>query len=181
MILVLQAHPYPDRSRANQALTDAITGLDGVTVRSLYDRYPDFDIDVPAEQAALTGARVVVWQHPLYWYAAPALLKLWFEKVLTPGWAYGPGQRALRGKRCLWAVTTGGDDDDYAPDGCHRHPFATFVPVVRQTAQFCGMTWLEPFVVHGAHTLDDAALEAAGTRYRQRLVALRRAEETDHA
>ena len=117
MILVLQAHPYPDRSRANQALTDAITGLDGVTVRSLYDRYPDFDIDVPSEQAALAGARVVVWQHPLYWYAAPALLKLWFEKVLTAGWAYGPGERALRGKRCLWAVTSGGDGDDYRPGG----------------------------------------------------------------
>ena len=38
MLLVILAHPYPDRSLANRTLLEAIDGLDGVTVRSLYDR-----------------------------------------------------------------------------------------------------------------------------------------------
>jgi glutathione-regulated potassium-efflux system ancillary protein KefF len=96
MIVVVQAHPYPDRSRANLALTQAILGLDRIEVRSLYDLYPDFSINVDAEKRALAAAAVVVWQHPLYWDTAPALMKLWFEKVLTPGWAYGPGGEAAR-------------------------------------------------------------------------------------
>lgn len=172
MILVVQAHPYPDRSRANRALGSAVEGLPGVEIRSLYDRYPDFSIDVAAEQRALAACSVVVWQHPLYWYTVPALLKLWFEKVLALGWAYGPGGRALVGKRCLWVTTTGADEAGYSAAGAHEHPFEVFVPVVRQTARFCGMTWLDPLIVHGAHRLEADALEAAGAAYRARLEAL---------
>jgi glutathione-regulated potassium-efflux system ancillary protein KefF len=175
-VVVVQAHPYPDRSHANRALAAAIEGLAGIAVRSLYDLYPDFAIDVEAEQRALAPAAVVVWQHPLYWYTTPALLKLWFEKVLTAGWAYGPGGVALRGKGCLWVVTTGGEADDYVPDGIHQHIFEAFMPVVRQTALFCGMSWLEPMVVHGAHRLTAAELAEIGARYRACLAALVAAE-----
>ena len=180
-IVVVQAHPYPHHSRANRALGQALEGLAGVEVRSLYALYPDFWIDVEAEQQALDAASVVVWQHPLYWYTSPALLKLWFEKVLTAGWAYGPGGVALRGKRCLWVVTTGGDELDYSPAGVHQHAFDTFAAVVRQTAQFCGMIWLDPLVVHGAPGLEPAALEEYGARYRAYLTALRAEEGDDHA
>lgn len=172
MILVLQAHPYPDRSRANRALGLAIEGLPGVAIRSLYDLYPDFAVDVEAEQRALEACSIVVWQHPLYWYSAPALLKLWFEKVLTFGWAYGPGGRALLGKRCLWVTTTGADAESYTPEGTSEHAFEAFVPAIRQTAKFCGMTWLDPMIVHGVMGMERAELEAAGARYRARLEAL---------
>ena len=178
MILVILAHPYPDRSTANRALAQGLDGLAGVEVRSLYDLYPDFAIDAAAERQALAAASVVVWQHPIYWYSPPALLKLWFEKVLTSGWAWGPGGNALRGKRCLWVVTTGGDGGDYLPAGMHGYPFDAFVPAVRQTAEFCGMEWVEPVIVHDARRLDAAALEAWGARYRSRLAALAAEERT---
>jgi glutathione-regulated potassium-efflux system ancillary protein KefF len=176
MVLVIQAHPYPDRSRANRALGRAIEGLAGLEVRSLYDLYPDFSIDVAAEQAALLRASTIVWQHPIYWYTAPALLKLWFEKVLLVGWAYGKGGNALHGKRCLWVTTTGADDRAYQRSGEHRYPFEAFVPVVQQTAQFCGMTWLEPMVVKGAHRIPFPELQAAAAVYRARLEGLVREE-----
>jgi glutathione-regulated potassium-efflux system ancillary protein KefF len=176
MVLVIQAHPYPDRSRANKALSRAIEGLEGLEVRSLYDLYPDFSIDAPAEQEALTHASTVVWQHPIYWYTAPALLKLWFEKVLLVGWAYGRGGTALRGKQCLWVTTAGADDRGYSATGEHQYPFEAFVPVMQQTAQFCGMRWLEPIVVKGAHRITDRELDGFGTRYRERLEALVREE-----
>lgn len=172
MILVLQAHPYPDRSRANRELGRAIKTLPGVEIRSLYDLYPDFSIDVESEQRALAACSTVVWQHPLYWYSVPALFKLWFEKVLTLGWAYGRGGRALVGKRCLWVTTTGADADGYSPTGMHAHPFSAFVPVVQQTAQFCGMIWLEPIILHGAHHVDATDLTAAAAGYRARLEEL---------
>lgn len=172
MILVLQAHPYPDRSHANRALGRAIEGLANVEIRSLYDLYPDYAINVDDEQRALSACSAVVWQHPLYWYTVPALLKLWFEKVLTLGWAYGRDGRALQGKRCLWVTTTGSDIDGYSATGIHGHPFEAFVPVVRQTAQFCGMVWLDPIILHGVHQLEPAELAAEGARYRARLEAL---------
>lgn len=171
MIVVVFAHPYPRHSRACAALVKAIEGIDNVQVRSLYDRYPDFDIDAEAERAALAPARLVAWLHPTYWYAAPAMMHLWFERVLVKGWAYGDGGTALAGKDCLWITTTGGDEQAYTPAGRHGHPFDAFVPVIEQTARFCGMNWLDPFVVHGAHIVDDATLAAACEKLRARIAA----------
>jgi glutathione-regulated potassium-efflux system ancillary protein KefF len=174
VITVFFAHPHPRRSIANKALLAAIADLSGVSIHPLYERYPDFAIDVSAERELLARSRVVVWQAPLYWYTVPALLKLWFEQVLSEGWAFGEGGTALAGKDALWVTTTGAAAAEFAPEGRHRFTFAQFEPVVRQTAQFCGMNWQEPLVVHAAHRLDAAALAAAAGGYRERLTQLLR-------
>ncbi len=171
--LVVFAHPYPGSSRAGARLLAAIRDLPELAVRSLYDLYPDFDIDVPGEQRALEGARRLVLLHPVYWYTTPALLKHWFDQVLAKGWAYGPGGEALAGKECLWVPTTGGDAIAYSTEGRHHHPFDTYVPVVEQTVRYCGMRWLDPHVVHGAHLVSDEALDARALELRQRLEAVR--------
>lgn len=171
MILVVHAHPYPQRSHAGAAILREIGGLPGLEVRSLYDLYPDFDIDAAAEQDALRRAALVAWLHPIYWYSVPGLLKLWFDKVLVSGFAFGDGGDALAGKPCLWVPTTGGKDEDYRPGGRHDHPFRDFVPVVEMTARYCGMQWLEPLVVHDAEGGDEAALAARGRQLRERLAA----------
>jgi len=98
MILIIYAHPYPRHSHANKRMLEQARTLDGVEVRSLYQLYPDFNIDIAAEQEAISRADLVVWQHPLQWYSVPPLLKLWMDKVLTHGWAYGEGGTALHGK-----------------------------------------------------------------------------------
>jgi len=45
---------------ASGALAAAVRDLPGVEIRALYDRYPDFDIDVAAEQALHDPARAAV-------------------------------------------------------------------------------------------------------------------------
>jgi glutathione-regulated potassium-efflux system ancillary protein KefF len=170
VITLIHAHPHPRRSRAGTALLAAVSDLPGLAVRSLYDLYPDFAIDVAAEQAALNASRLLIWQHPVYWYGPPALLKLWFEQVLAAGWAY-EGGRALAGKDCLWVCSTGAPFEAYAPGGKHGHEFAAFEPAMRQTALFCGMRWLDPLVLHGVGRTSDAALAEAAQTYRARLLA----------
>lgn len=49
----------------------------------------------------------------MQWYSIPPLLKLWIDKVLSHGWAYGHGGKALHGKHLLWAVTTGGGESHF--------------------------------------------------------------------
>ncbi len=172
-IALIYAHPYAEQSLANRELLAAVDDLPFVTRRSLYDLYPDFDIDVEAEQHALAAADLIVLQHPVYWYSTPALLKLWIDDVLALGWAYGEGGTALVGKSMQWVVTTGGDFRAYAPEGPHGHPFEVFVAPMRQTARFCGMHWLEPLVVHDAHA-DRQQVATAGQRYRERLHGFRK-------
>jgi glutathione-regulated potassium-efflux system ancillary protein KefF len=172
MICLVFAHPYPSRSRANAALLAAVRDLPGVAVRSLYDLYPDFDLDVAAERAALEPVHAVVWMCPLYWYSVPGLLKHWFDQVLTEGWAFGEGGRALAGKRALWVVTTGGHDAAYAASGVHGQPFERYAAPLAQLARFCGMEWLTPFVVHGAHDIGEDALREHAGRLAERIAAL---------
>ena len=173
MICVIHAHPYPSRSRVNRALAEALAKLPGVDLRSLYALYPDFDIDVAAEQEALARAQLVVWMHPLYWYSVPSLLKHWFDKVLEFGWAYGDGVGALRGKSCLWVPIAGGSEATFESGGLHGHPFASFAPPIEQTARFCGMRWEPPHVVYEADDADEVRLSQLVTNLTQRLARWR--------
>lgn len=168
------AHPYPRKSRAGRRLLEAVEGLPFVTVRSLYALYPDFAIDVDAEQQRLLETDLLVWQTPFYWYGAPAMLQLWFEKVLTRGFAYGNGGTQVRGKRVLWVTTTGGPLEAYQPGSMHGHPFESYVPAYQQTATFCGMHWEPPLVFHGAHLSDASVVASFAETYRERLQTLAR-------
>ena len=173
-VLVLVAHPDIARSRVTRALAAQARLLPSadVEVRDLYALYPDYLIDIEAEQAALAAARTVVWVHPVQWYSMPALMKLWMDDVLAFRWAYGPGGRALAGK-CLWlAVSTGGAEASYRkPDGAET-PFERFLPPYRQTAEMVGMRFLDPLVFHGAHRAEAHEVHAHAHAFALRLQAL---------
>ena len=62
-MLVILADPQREHSQANRALADAARAA-GAEVRDLYTRYPDYLVDVAAEQAALTGAAGAAWRAP---------------------------------------------------------------------------------------------------------------------
>ena len=63
-----------EQSRAAASMLDALqatlaapqAGLQ-IELRDLYARYPDYLLDVPAEQAALAGEDLLVWLHPIHW------------------------------------------------------------------------------------------------------------------
>lgn len=170
-ILVIAAHPQLDHSRATRALMEAAARLDParVQVRDLYALYPDYFIDVATEQALLARAKLLVWLHPVHWYSMPPLLKLWLDEVFAFGWAYGPGGKALSGKDLWLAASTGGPQASYRPDGYNRYFFDAFLHPYEQTAALCGMRWLPPLVLHGAHRASDAQLAAQATLFTQHL------------
>ncbi len=170
--LVIVAHPALQQSRANRTLMQAARGAGShVEVVDLYALYPDYLIDVAAEQARLAAAQLVVWQHPIQWYATPALMKLWIDEVLAFGWAYGPGGTALRGKDLWLAASTGGPQESYRPDSYNRYFFDAFLPPYEQTATLCGMRFLPPLMLHGAQRASAAEIDAHAAVYAQRLAS----------
>lgn len=168
-ILVLAAHPDLRHSRVNRALMQATQGLSNVTLRDLYALYPDHVIDVPAEQALAAQADLIVWLHPIHWYSMPPLMKLWLDEVLTLGWAYGHDGRALRGKDLWLVATTGGTEEAYSPQGYNRYFFDAFLPPYEQTATLCGLRFLPPLVLHGAHAVSRSDFETHVAVYQNRL------------
>lgn len=180
-LLLVHAHPNTPPSRVNAALLAAARTVPGVTPHELYDVYPHFFVDARREQALVEAHDAVVFQHPLYWYSVPPLLKQWFDVVLEEGWAYGHGATATVGKAWAHALTTAGSAASYArtldpaeePTGrANVYALDDYVKPWHQSARLCGMRWQAPFVVHSAEAFDDAALDAACSRYRDWLAAL---------
>lgn len=159
--LILLAHPTPSRSIVTRALCETLAAQPDVTVRNLYQLYPDFDIDVPAEQQALLQADLVIWLTPVHWYSVPALMKHWFDQVLTHGWAYGHGTQALRGKSAWWVTSAGADASAYRAHGMHGHAFADYAITIERIGDYCGMHSLPHWVMHAGHSATPPEREAA--------------------
>lgn len=174
-VLVIFAHPAYHKSQANQQLIAAISTLDGVDVHDIYQLYPNGIIDTLAEQRLLQDYDILVFQHPFYWYSAPALLKEWMDHVLTQTYMY-PRQNMspVAIDKLLTVITCGGSLVSYQSDGYNRHDIRDFLLPFQQTAVLCGMEYLPPFVVDGVHKNGDRKrLSAYAEQYRQVLIALR--------
>ena len=168
-IYLLAAHPHWRDSRVNWQLLQAARSLPGIEVNDLYASYPDFAIDVQAEQARLARAQLLVLLHPIQWYSMPPLQKLWLDEVLSYGWAYGGGGTALQGKDCWLVATTGGPERSYHPQSYNRYFFDAFLPPYEQTAALCGMRFLPPLLLHGARSASPETLAAHVEVFSQRL------------
>ncbi len=172
-VLILFAHPALEKSRVHKRLLAQIPAVADVHLHDLYEHYPNFDIDIVTEQQLLLQHDVIIFQHPLYWYSSPALIKQWLDLVLEHGWAYGSKGTALAGKKWLQVISSGGSAEAYKETGRNKFTLSQFLLPFRQTAALCGMEFLPPFAVHGTHRLNDADIELHALQYEQMLFALR--------
>jgi glutathione-regulated potassium-efflux system ancillary protein KefF len=166
-IVVYFAHLAIEQSVINRTLKDAVLDLPQVDFRDLHEFYPDFFIDARTEQAILREADLIVFQFPIYWYAAPAIFKHFQDTVLLRGFAYGPSGDALKGKDFLLVASTGAPAEEYTPKGIHHNTFEDLIRPIEQTARFCGMNFLPPLVLHGGHGLPQEVVDAHAARYRR--------------
>ncbi|CCN85174.1 Glutathione-regulated potassium-efflux system ancillary protein kefG [Vibrio nigripulchritudo SFn27] len=168
-ILVIYVHPDPDNSVANQVMINQIRGLDHVTVHDLYAHYPDFFIDVAHEHQLLLDHDIIVFQHPLYMYSCPALLKEWMDRVLGKGFAFGEGC-ALADKHWRSVITTGGAQDAFAASGYNKYPMQEILQPFELTALLCRMKWVEPLILYWARNTSDVERYQHAERYRHWLL-----------
>lgn len=176
--LVLFFHPNPKTSVVGKALFKATANLPNVTARDMYAQYPDYLIDVKHEQQCVEQHEIIVFQHPVYWYSCPPLLKLWLDDVLEHNWAYGSLGTKLQGKTLLSAVTAGGAQNAYSPEGFNRQSLETFLKPFEQTASLCGMTYARPFIVYNSRGLSSDSLEQEVERYRTIIKTLSASESS---
>jgi glutathione-regulated potassium-efflux system ancillary protein KefG len=172
-ILVLFAHPAIHKSRVNAKLLASIDQLVNVKVHQLYEEYPDFHIHVKREQELLLEHDLIIWQHPLYWYSSPSLLKEWIDLVLEHNFAYGHKGNALKGKTALSILTTGGQKQAYLKKNSQESIMKDLLIPFQRTTELCQMFYLPPFVIHGTHMLDNTGIEKATNQYQQLILSLR--------
>ncbi len=172
-ILIVFAHPAFQKSKVNKVLLEMVRNERGVTINSLYDRYPDFYIDVIAEQQLLLEHDIIIWQHPFFWYSGPALLKEWFDLVLQHGFAYGEKGLKLQGKKAMSVITTGGRQEVYCAEGRNHFTVNEFLVPYRQSANLCHMDYLPPFVVYGTYSIKPEEVLNEALKFKKVICALR--------
>ncbi|MEW8237166.1 MAG: NAD(P)H-dependent oxidoreductase, partial [Candidatus Thiodiazotropha taylori] len=148
-------HPSLERSEVNRPLAEAAAAIEGITLIDLYAEYPDFQIDIDREQQRLLEHDVIIFQHPLYWYSTPAILKEWQDLVLEHDFAYGSKGTALHGKLFFNALSAGGSEAAYRAEGYNHFTIRELLQPMEQMASLCGMRYLPPFALFGARTAVD--------------------------
>lgn len=146
--LVIIAHPHIEKSVINKAWMEGLMGH--VTIHQLYHAYPDENINVAYEQHLVEVHDRIIFQFPFYWYAAPSLLKKWFDEVLAEGWAYGAGGEALCKKEIGVAVSCGGSQADFVEGGAQKHSLSTYLSCFEGIASFARTNYM------GFHALYDS-------------------------
>lgn len=113
-ILVISGHPDLEKSNANKIILEKLEQHYGnqISIRLLDKLYPDYQIDINAEQEAIKNADFIILQFPFYWYSTPAILKKWIDDVL---YDYFPGNKLsdeFKDKVLIASVTIGGSEKD---------------------------------------------------------------------
>ncbi|KAH6646586.1 flavoprotein-like protein [Truncatella angustata] len=137
--------------------------------------------DVKQEQEKLLWADTIILQFPLWWYAMPAILKGWVDRVFSYGFAYGVGEHSdkrcgdrfgegkLFGKRAFLIVTIGGWREHYSPRGISGPIEDILFPITHGMLYYTGLEILPSFVIYQADRADDAIFKATSHDLRQRL------------
>ncbi|CAN7576643.1 NAD(P)H-dependent oxidoreductase [Caulobacter sp. LjRoot300] len=140
--------------------------------------------DVRAEQEKLLWADVLILQFPLWWFAMPAILKGWVDRVYAYGFAYGVGEHSdtrwgdrygegtLAGKRAMLIVTAGGWDEHYSARGVNGPIDDLLFPINHGILYYPGYDVLPPFVACRVDRLDAAGFEPVAERLRDRMRTL---------
>jgi len=161
-------------------------GRDGNVVDLMGEAHAEWRVpaDVSEEQRKLQAADLVVLQFPLWWYGPPAILKGWFDRVLTNGFAYGPvdphtglplryGDGLLAGRRALVIVTAGEDERSIGQRGVSGDLDSLLFPLTHGTLWYTGIEPLDLHVVHDADGLESAGVDNESVRLVERLSGIR--------
>ena len=123
-----------------------------------------FSPDILSEIQKMRAAEIILFVAPIWWFAMPAIMKGWFDRVLAMGVAWDGGkiyeQGLMRGKQAMLIGAAGGPSEYYQPDGRHKATAVQMLhPINHGTLAFCGMNVHEPFIALNVLGLKQDGLE----------------------
>ncbi|HCW52389.1 MAG TPA: NAD(P)H dehydrogenase [Clostridium sp.] len=148
-ILIVSGHTDLNDSVANKTILEELAKLLPEAEIDYLDKlYPDYNINVEAEQEKLVKADIIVLQFPVFWYSMPSLMSKWIEDTFKHGFSHGSTGDKLKGKKVIASFTTGAAEAAYHKDAAVGYEIEEFLPPIKATCNLCGMKF-EGFVYTG--------------------------------
>lgn len=142
-ILVVSGHTNLENSVANKAILEEFSKLfPNAEIDYLDQLYPDFKIDVAAEQKKLIDADIIILQFPIFWYHMPSIMERWMEETFTHGFSHGRTGNKLKGKKLIASFTTGAPKELYKKDGVMGYEIDEFLPSIKATSKLTQMDFV---------------------------------------
>lgn len=136
---------------------------------------------VRAHLDQLLEADLLVLSFPLWWFSMPATMKGWVDRVFAMGATFGGehgifSDGALRGKKAVLLLTTGGSGPAFAPGADEGYGALDdfLFHIHRGMLEFVGYEVLEPVVTYGPARLTAEERSEALQHVRARLGAIAR-------
>ena len=157
---VLIVFTHPKSSSFNHALLENVSaGLEQagheIKVKDLYQENFNPVLDakdlsqlhsgkipqrIATEQKELLWAEGLVFIYPLWWFTPPAMLKGWFDVVLSNGVAFEYSEQGAKGllkhKKALVLITAGASEDYFKENNSLE---ISYRPLTDGTLGFCGI------------------------------------------
>lgn len=115
--------------------------------------------DVKQEQQLVANADAIIIHHPVFWFDRPAILKGWFDRVFTSGFAFTMNENGteglLTGKKARVVQTAGTPKEFYQALEASQYPQTG---IERGTLGFCGFE-AQTLTHYNIFAVDDASRE----------------------
>jgi NAD(P)H dehydrogenase (quinone) len=138
-------------------------GFDPVFLASDYTQFEGGTLParILDEQARVDRCDALAFVAPIWWLGLPAMLKGWFDRVWSNGWAYefenDPEGSLLRPRPFAFVFTAGGSRGSYA-----RHGYDAALDTILRVGilGWCGVAESTVAILHDAGFADDGAAGA---------------------
>lgn len=118
--------------------------------------------DVAQEVGKIKKADLIIFHFPIWWFAPPAMLKGWCDRVLANGEMHDVDNRfddgLFRGKKVLFCTSTGSRASESSYNGKEGDIEMLLWPLA-YTLRYLGFTVLKPEIIHGVHSYNEGKNE----------------------
>ncbi|MBB4614291.1 NAD(P)H dehydrogenase (quinone) [Novosphingobium taihuense] len=136
-----------------------------------------FAADIIAEQDKVLWADAVIFAFPLWWFAMPAIMKGWIDRVWTAGIGYQTGgdrygAGRMVGKRAMLMVMVGGGESYFSDRGVNGPIDDLLFPLNHGMLWYPGFDVLPSCVLHRTDRMEQERYDSIAEEVRERMRTL---------
>lgn len=138
--LIIVAHPQLGNSSTESFLKAATDNKDNVMWHEL-----NAPFDILQEQELLKSATRIIFQFPMYWYSAPAILKQWLDEVWN---SQLTSSHLLKGRELGIVTTVAHPASAFQPGASQQYTITEILRPYQALAHAMGMKYLPPLPIY---------------------------------